>query len=115
MCPPHPPRRAIPTRSAIASSTNDLVGLRRPGTSADEHDLVPISADYPSARAAPAAGPLCPHSFGMNVLYAGGNIRVTTSALIGPNQDHIFQNIYGSVGAGADRDDVVLGRPGDRP
>jgi hypothetical protein len=51
----------------------------------------------------------------MNVLYAGGNIRVTTSALIGPNGDHIFQNIYGSVGAGADRADVVLGRPGDRP
>lgn len=93
----------------------ELVGLRRASNTGDEHDLVPISADYPSARVAPATGPICPHPFGMNVLYAGGNIRVTTSALIGPNGDHIFQNIYGSVGAGADRADVVLGRPNDRP
>ena len=31
----------------------DLVGLRRPSTTSDEHDLLPISADYPSANATP--------------------------------------------------------------
>jgi hypothetical protein len=51
----------------------------------------------------------------MNVLFAGGNVRVTTSAFIGPDGDHIFQNVFGNVGAGASRADVVLGRPGDRP
>ena len=86
------------------------MGLRRPSTNPDEHDLVPISADYPISSAAPAAGPVCPHALGMNVLYAGGNVRTTTSPLIGPNNDHIFQNVFGGVGAGAYRDDVVLGR-----
>jgi prepilin-type processing-associated H-X9-DG protein len=93
----------------------ELTGFRRPGGSPSEHDLVPISADYPAAAAAPAAGPLCPHSSGMNVLYCGGNVRLTTTPNVGPNRDHIFQNIFGSVGAGAHREDVVLGRPGDRP
>jgi hypothetical protein len=51
----------------------------------------------------------------MNVLFVGGNVRLTTSPLIGPNGDHIFQSVYGRAEAGADRADVVLGRPGDRP
>jgi len=93
----------------------ELIGPRRPLNRSEEHDLLPISADYPAAGAAPAAGPLCPHSNGMNVLYAGGNVRFTTSPLVGPEGDHIFQDIYGHVGAGANRGDVVLGRPGDRP
>jgi prepilin-type processing-associated H-X9-DG protein len=93
----------------------NLVGLTRPKDTPSEHDLLPISADYPTAQAAPALGPLCPHNRGMNVLYVGGHVRNTTTPLIGPNGDHIFQNIYGSVEAGADRSDVVLGRPGDRP
>lgn len=93
----------------------ELVGVRRPFAMTDEHDLVPISADYPAAAAAPAAGPVCPHTLGMNVLYAGGNVRLTTSPLVGPNHDHIFQNVLGKVGAGTNREDVVLGRPGDRP
>jgi len=101
------------------SSTGALVGVRRPGNAAEEHDLLPISADYPTAESAPiagyAAGPICPHTSGMNVLYAGGNVRTTTSPLIGPNGDHIFQSIYGRPEAGANRADVVLGRPGDRP
>lgn len=95
--------------------TGDLVGLRRPSTGSDEHDLVPIAADYPAANAAPGTGPLCPHNLGMNVLFAGGNVRLATSPLIGPDRDHIFQDIYGHVGAGWGPNDVVLGRPGDRP
>lgn len=93
----------------------NLIGLRQPTGTPSEHDLVPISADYPMPDAAPVAGPVCPHSRGMNVLYVGGNVRQTTTPLIGPNGDHIFQSIYGNVEAGADRTDIVLGRPGDRP
>jgi prepilin-type processing-associated H-X9-DG protein len=99
------------------SPTGELLGLRRPTPTgaAAEHDLVPICADYPTADAAPAAGPVCPHPRSMNVLFVGGHVRFTTTALIGPNGDHIFQNVYGRPEAGADRSDVVLGRPGDRP
>jgi hypothetical protein len=94
--------------------TGGLNGVHR---SADggEHDLLPIVADYPTASAAPVAGPLCPHAVGMNVLCAGGNVRHTTSPLIGPNGDDIYRNIFGQVAAGANHDDVVLGRPGDKP
>jgi prepilin-type processing-associated H-X9-DG protein len=98
------------------SPNGGLQGLRRPDGVYDESDLVPIAADFPSAEAAPAVvGPTCPHTQGMNVLFVGGNVRVTTSALIGPGGDDIFRNIYGAVAAGADRTDVVLGRPGDKP
>ena len=122
VCPACPiPDPATPARAAGYTYTlgyrtpaGTLVGPRRP-TAGEEHDLVPIAADYPPAGAAPAAGPNCPHAVGMNVLYAGGNIRLTTSPLFGPNQDHIFQNVFGGVGAGVNREDVVLGRPGDRP
>jgi hypothetical protein len=51
----------------------------------------------------------------MNVLFVGGNVRLTTSPLIGPNGDDIYRNIYNCVGAGGHRTDAVLGRPGDRP
>jgi prepilin-type processing-associated H-X9-DG protein len=97
------------------SPTGDLLGLRRPTATPAEHDLVPICADYPTADAAPAAGPVCPHPRGMNVLFVGGHVRFTRTPLIGPNGDHIFQNVHGRPEAGADRSDVVLGRPGDRP
>ena len=92
-----------------------LAGLRRPDGTPSEHDLLPISADYPTAAAAPAAGPVCPHGWGMNVLFVGGHVRVTTSQFVGPGEDDIFRNRLGQVAAGVDRTDVVLGRPGDRP
>jgi prepilin-type processing-associated H-X9-DG protein len=92
-----------------------LTGLRRPPDAADEHDLLPISADYPTASATPNSGPLCPHPPQMNVLFVGGHVRTTTSPLIGPNGDDIYRNIYGYVTAGINQSDVVLGRPGDRP
>jgi prepilin-type processing-associated H-X9-DG protein len=97
------------------SPNGGLQGLRSPGGAYDETELVPIAADFPSTDAAPASGPTCPHTQGMNVLFVGGNVRVTTSALIGPGGDDIFRNIYGDVAAGVNRTDVVLGRPGDRP
>jgi prepilin-type processing-associated H-X9-DG protein len=91
-----------------------LVGLNR-SAGGEEHDLIPICADFPTADAAPTAGPLCPHTLGMNVLYAGGNVRLTTSPLVGPGGDDIYRNVFGRVAAGAGRMDPVLGRPGDMP
>jgi hypothetical protein len=121
-CPEPDPATATPARAAgytyslgYKTPAGTLVGPRRPASSGDEHDLVPIAADYPAAGAAPAAGPLCPHRTGMNVLHAGGHVRIATTPHFGPYQDHIFQNVYGFVGAGVNREDIVLGRPGDRP
>lgn len=94
-----------------------LLGLRRPGTGSEdaEHDTMPISADFPTSRAAPGDGPVSPHGSTMNVLFVGGNVRPTTSPFVGPNGDDIYRNLFGHVGAGANRSDAVLGRPGDRP
>lgn len=97
---------------------DELIGLRRPMDSAgpgQENDLMPISADCPSSSAAPGAGPVSPHGRCMNVLFVGGNVRLTTSPNIGPRGDDIYRNVYGQVAAGANQGDAVLGRPGDRP
>jgi hypothetical protein len=51
----------------------------------------------------------------MNILYAGGHVRVTNSPLIGPHKDHVYCNFSGAVAAGEGPFDFVLGRPGDRP
>jgi len=123
-CCPADPAATLASKTATPVGYTYSLGYRTPGgglqgfhrpTAGGEHDLVPISADYPTATAAPAAGPLCPHSVGMNVLLAGGNVRHTASPLVGPKGDDIYRNIYGQVAAGANQDDVVLGRPGDRP
>jgi prepilin-type processing-associated H-X9-DG protein len=121
-CPACPaPDAATPVRAAYTynlgyrAKDGTLIGPMRPVMTGGEHDLVPIAADFPAAGSAPAAGPTCPHAAGMNVLYAGGNVRLTNSPFFGPTQDHMFQNLLGNVGAGVNRDDVVLGRPGDRP
>jgi prepilin-type processing-associated H-X9-DG protein len=92
-----------------------LWGLRRDDGLPGDHDLVPICADFPTPAAAPTAGPICTHRGGMNVLFVGGNVRTTDSALVGPSGDDIFRNLFGAVAAGSGRRDSVLGRPGDRP
>ena len=97
---------------------DELVGLRRPTAATDptdENDLMPISADLPTAGAAPGAGPVSPHGGCMNVLFVGGNVRLTRSPNVGPRGDHIYRNVYGDVAAGANRADAVLGGPGARP
>ncbi len=97
---------------------DELVGLRRPTAAtdpSDESDLMPISADLPAAGAAPGAGPVSPHGGCMNVLFVGGNVRLTRSPNVGPRGDHIYRNVYGDVAAGANRADAVLGGPGTRP
>ncbi|MBP3959978.1 hypothetical protein J8F10_32455 [Gemmata sp. G18] len=97
---------------------DEILGLRRPDALApagEEHDLMPISGDFPTANAAPGAGPVSPHAGCMNVLFVGGNVRTTTSPFVGPGGDDIYRNLFGQVSAGANRSDAVLGRPGDRP
>lgn len=96
------------------------LGFRGPGDrvfglTADETNLMPIAADLPAASAAPEGGPVSPHARCMNVLFVGGNVRVTTSPNIGPRGDDIYRNVYGQVAAGADRTDAVLGGIGSRP
>lgn len=93
----------------------ELVGLRRSEERSADNDLIPISADYPTRAACPGDGPASPHRYVMNVLYVGGNVRPTTTALVGPGEDDIYRNRNGRVSAGVDRSDVVLGRAGDRP
>jgi prepilin-type processing-associated H-X9-DG protein len=111
------PRNTVGYTYTLGYRTPDggLYGVSRDDTARGERDLVPISADFPAAAAAPAAGPTCPHGHVMNVLFVGGNVRATTSALIGPNGDDIFRNLFGKVAAGKSPADVVLGRPGDTP
>lgn len=97
---------------------DNLIGLRRPNATsepADENDLMPIAADLPASGAAPGAGPVSPHGRSMNVLFVGGNVRVTTSPLVGPGGDDIYRNAFGRVAAGVSRTDAVLGRTGDKP
>lgn len=123
-CPAEPVAPARPGPLVTPVTYTYSLGYRAPGggvlglsrsDGGDEHDLVPICADLPTAAAAPGDGPLCSHAVGMNVLFAGGHVRHTTSPLVGPNNDDIYRNLFGNVAAGIDRTDVVLGRPGDVP
>jgi prepilin-type processing-associated H-X9-DG protein len=109
------PRRTVGYTYTLGYRAPDggLYGVSR--DDARERDLVPISADFPAAAASPTAGPTCPHGRVMNVLFVGGNVRTTTSALVGPNGDDIFRNLFGDVAAGKTPADIVLGRPGDKP
>ncbi len=97
---------------------DELVGLRRPTATsdpADENDLMPVSADLPAANVTASAGPVSPHASCMNVLFVGGNVRLTQSPNVGPHGDDIYRNVFGQVAAGANRGDAVLGGPGTRP
>lgn len=95
----------------------EVLGLRRPTATETpgEFDLMPIAADMPASGLAPAGFPVSPHAACMNVLFVGGNVRPTTSPLIGPNGDDIYLNLRGAIGAGLTRTDAVLGGPGTRP
>jgi prepilin-type processing-associated H-X9-DG protein len=97
------------------TTTGQLLGLRREDKTNTSYDLMPIAADFPTAPAAPFSGPVCAHAPWMNVLFVGGHVRCTNSALIGPNGDDIYRNVNGQVAAGLGFSDAVLGRPGDKP
>ncbi|MDB5310716.1 MAG: hypothetical protein JWO38_4918 [Gemmataceae bacterium] len=92
-----------------------VLGVWRSADPADENDLIPIAADYPTAAASPGSGPTSPHGWGHNVLYIGGNVRFATTSAVGVNGDDIYRNQFGQVAAGVDRSDAVLGRAQDRP
>jgi prepilin-type processing-associated H-X9-DG protein len=115
-CPAVPDRPAYAYTLGFRAADGQLLGLRRPAGEPDVGgELMPIAADYPSGSAAPADGPLSPHGRGMNVLFVGGNVRLTTSPHVGPRGDDIYRNFFGNVAAGATPADAVLGRAGDRP
>lgn len=55
------------------------------------------------------------HRHGQNVLFLGGHVRFCTHANVGVDQDNIFVNDRGEVGAGLRRFDSALGRADERP
>jgi hypothetical protein len=116
-CPVAPEPLAYTYTLGFRGPNDALIGLRKPADNscADEFDLMPIAADCPSGTAAPGVGPVSPHNHCMNVLFVGGNVRTTTSPNVGPRGDDIYRNVFGHVAAGANRNDAVLGRPGDKP
>lgn len=117
-CPGVPEAPSYTYTLGFRGPNDEVTGLRRPTAASDpseENDLMPVSADYPSSGAAPVAGPVSPHGRTMNVLFVGGNVRVTTSAHVGPRGDDIYRNFYGQVAAGANRSDAVLGGAGTKP
>lgn len=116
-CPAAPGPAPYAYTLGFRGPNDELLGLRRPtdGSASEEGELMPVAADYPSGSAAPGDGPLSPHGRSMNVLFVGGNVRLTTRAEVGPGGDHIYCNVDGRVQRGANSRDAVLGRPGDRP
>lgn len=92
-----------------------LHGLSHHGEEGSEHDLTPIAGDFPAEGTVEEPGPFSPHGKGHNVLYVGGNVRYMNTAKAGVGGDDIFHNQEGRVAAGLNRNDSVLGRPGDRP
>ena len=97
------------------SPNGSIVGFRKPDPLNGDTDIMPLLADFPASAVAPMSGPTSPHGRGQNVLYAGGHVRYTTSAAVGPDGDDIFRNGNGQVRAGLSPMDVCLGRPNDRP
>lgn len=116
-CPAAPRIDPVPYAYTLGYRTpaGSVIGLRRSDASGDENDLIPIAADCPAAADAPGRGPVSPHVNGQNVLFVGGHVRFATCALVGPNGDDIYRNVFGQVAAGHNRSDVVLGRNGDLP
>ena len=115
-CPAGNPEQAVPGALAnyayslgYRDKEGQLWGLdRKP-----ENDMLPIMADAP-LRQGRATVPIN-HSHGQNVLFAGGHVRFCTSSHVGVNNDDIFCNAYGRVGAGLFPKDSALGRPDEQP
>lgn len=115
-CPGGNPEQAAPGTMAnyayslgYRDKEGQLWGLdRRP-----ENDMLPIMADAPM-RQGRETFPIN-HSHGQNVLFAGGHVRFCTSSHVGVNQDDIFCNADGRVGAGLFPKDSALGRPEELP
>jgi len=85
-----------------------LQGIRNDSDSAN----LPIAGDRPPAD----LGVWKPtHRSGQNVLYLGGNVRLSSTPNAGINGDAIYTNVDGLVHAGRHRWDTVLGSSTDVP
>jgi hypothetical protein len=78
-----------------------------------DQDYTPLLADAPR-RKGEETKPIN-HRGGQNVLFANGQVRFCTHANVGIENDHIFRNERGKVGAGLRREDSVLGRGYEMP
>jgi hypothetical protein len=91
----------------------NLWGLSRD----EEHDLFPILADAPERRDGQAVP--VNHRHGQNVLFASGEVRFCTTALVGPmiagQCDDIYFNSVHEPRAGTHRLDTVLGLAYEKP
>jgi hypothetical protein len=91
------------------------VGLRRQPQLYNSVAL-PVMADCPSQSATnPNERGNSPNHHGQNVLYLGGNVRFWKTPNAGVDDDNIYLNRDGKVGAGLDQWDTVLGAKEDRP
>jgi hypothetical protein len=118
-CPAGPPVQPAPTALVnyayslgFRDDAGNLWGVERwPG-----NDMIPLLADAPYRQGTQTIPGN--HRHGHNVLFAGGNVRFTTTSRIGENGDDIFCNANGDVGAGLYRlfpSDNSLGRPFEQP
>jgi prepilin-type processing-associated H-X9-DG protein len=90
----HPPHR-------------DLYGNRR--------SALPLMADRPPEDPATNLGNSPNHGSGQNVLYADGHARFVPHRRAGLDDDDIYTNAHGLVGAGTHKHDTVLGASHARP
>ena len=90
-------------------ATGELKGLDR----RSEFGNVPILADAPLRHGTQAVP--CNHRHGQNVLFTGGHVQFFTKPTVGVNDDNIFYNAKGEVGAGLFPLDTALGGPKERP
>ena len=79
----------------------------------DDDGSMPLLADAPLRNGESHAS--VNHRHGQNVLFLGGNVRFCSHVTVGINQDDIFVNDHGQVGAGLRKQDSVLGRAEERP
>jgi hypothetical protein len=111
-CPAAPPKYPATYAYTLGyhGADNQIIGLRH--NDADGTDSLAILADRPSPE---RVGPNPDHRYGQNVLYMGGNVRFSTTSMAGPNNDDIYRDWHGHIGAGNDKYDVVLGMGADVP
>jgi hypothetical protein len=86
-----------------------LFGLRHDRD--ENNDYMAIAADRPPDRE--FFGPA--HGRGQNVLFVSGNVRFCTTTRVGVDQDDIYRNQDGVIGAGKHRYDSALGIGPDQP
>ncbi len=110
-CPAAPAEPAFANYSytlGYRDEAGQLCGLKR-----SDNDAMPLLADAPLRTTETHAS--ANHRHGQNVLFLGGNVRFCSHVNVGIDQDDIFVNDRGQVGAGLRRLDTVLGRADERP